>query len=150
MAKHKFLCYPTISFGTIRVRYKKLRYFMINADQKKLLTNFRKEETDILTELSSFAQKDSRVDGGFIVPYPNEGTGLDENAREIEEFERLNALKNNLAKRLRDVRATITRIEAGLYGQCVNCFSSIEHTRLRVAPVARLCISCAKLNPREA
>lgn len=123
---------------------------MIQEEHKKISSSLKQEEAEILSDLAVFAQKDSRVEGGFNVPFSNEGNGLDENALEIEEFERLNALKNNLEKRLRDVRATICKIEEGLYGQCENCLSKIESNRLRVAPVARFCISCAKQNPRKA
>ena len=94
-------------------------------EKKKLLESLRKEETEILSELADFAQKNPHVEGGFSVPFPNEGTGVDENAREIEEFERLNILKNNLEKRIRDIKATIKKLEEGVYGQCEKCSSGI-------------------------
>jgi len=120
-------------------------------EKKKLLESLRKEETEILSELADFAKKNPHVEGGFSVPFPNEGTGVDENAREIEEFERLNILKNNLEKRLRDIRVTIKKLEENAYGQCEKCFSNIQPTRLKVMPAARFCIECAKQNQfREA
>lgn len=123
---------------------------MNQLDQKKSLIGLRREEAEILEELSSFAQKDPHVEGGFVVSFYQEGTHSEETAREIEEFERLNALKNTLEKKLRDVRVAIQKIEGGEYGQCSNCLGKIEHTRLKVMPVAKFCISCARQNPRGA
>src|SRR3989344_5717642 len=114
--------------------------------QQKLLENLRKEEAEILSELLAFAKKDLNSEDDFVVPFPNEGTGVDENAREIEEFERLNILKNNLEKRLRDIKVTIKKLEENAYGQCEKCFSNIQPTRLKVMPAARFCIECAKKN----
>ncbi len=123
---------------------------MTKDEQKKLLESLRKEEAEILSELAAFAKKDPNNEDDFIVPFPNEGTGVDENAREIEEFERLNILKNNLVKRLRDIRATIKKIEDESYGQCENCSAKITSTRLKAMPAAKFCIDCAKQKSREA
>lgn len=111
--------------------------------QKKLLESLRAEEAEILSELASFAKKDPNSEDDFIVPFPNEGTGIDENAREIEEFERQNILKNNLVKRLRDIRTAIKKIEKNSYGQCESCSAKIAPTRLKAMPVAKFCIDCA-------
>ncbi len=119
-------------------------------EQKKLLENLHKEEAEILSELADFAKKNPHAEGSFSVPFPNEGNSTDENAREIEEFERLNILKNSLEKRLRDIRATIKKIEEDKYGQCEKCSNKISPIRLKVIPVARFCIDCAKQKPREA
>lgn len=122
---------------------------MDKARQHQLLNDLRKEESEILSELSTFAKPDPHVEGGFTVPFPNEGTGVDENAREIEEFERLNVLKNNLVKRLQDIRATIKKIKEGLYGQCEKCLAAIQENRLKVMPAARFCMNCARQGVRE-
>lgn len=123
---------------------------MNQEEEKKLLKSLKKEETEILSDLSSFAKPDPHIAGGFNVPFPNEGTSSEETAREIEEFERLNALKNNLEQRLHGVRATIVKIESGTYGQCEHCSSKIEATRLKVMPVASFCIKCSRQSSREA
>src|SRR3989338_2430934 len=121
---------------------------MNQEEEKKLLNSLKKEETEILSDLSSFAQPDPHVEGGFKVPFPNEGTSSEETAREIEEFERLNALKNNLEQRLHDVRATILKIKSREYGQCANCSGKIEASRLKVMPVASFCIKCSRQSSR--
>lgn len=123
---------------------------MNTAEQKKLLIDLEKEESEILSELADFAQKDPNVKGGFIVPFPNEGNTVDENAREIAEFERMKVLKDNLQKKLNDIRATIKKIKEGIYGKCETCSVSIGSTRLKAMPAARFCIDCAKIKSREA
>ncbi len=84
------------------------------------------------------------------MPYPNEGDSMDENAREITEFERTKAVTDNLEKRLKDIRATIAKLKEGNYGQCEKCSVRIGSERLKVVPAARLCIDCAKISTREA
>lgn len=116
---------------------------MDKIQQKKLLEDLRKEEAEIILELSGFAKKDPNSEDDWLVPFPNEGTGVDENAREIEEFERLNILKNNLVIRLKDIRKTIKKIEEGTYGQCEKCSVKINPVRLKAMPAARFCIDCA-------
>lgn len=123
---------------------------MDKIQQKKLLEDLDKEEAEILSELSDFAQKDPNNENDFTVPFPNEGTGVDENAREIEEFEKLNILKNNLVTRLKDIRETIKKIEEGTYGQCEKCSVKISSVRLKVVPAAKFCIDCARKSVRVA
>lgn len=120
---------------------------MKDKELKKFIEGLKKEETLILSELSGFAQKDSHVEGKFNVPFPDEGRDVDANAREMQEFERLNALKNSLEKRLRDVRFTIEKVKEGKYGKCETCSVTIDAVRLKVLPMARVCMDCARRNP---
>ncbi len=144
------LCYPYISLEGKRAHKTWKNSKMNQEEEKKLLNTLKKEEAEILSDLSAFTQPDPHIEGGFKVPFPNEGTSSEETAREIEEFERLNALKNNLEQRLHDVRVAIIKIESGSYGQCEHCSGKIEATRLKVVPVASFCIKCSRQNSREA
>lgn len=123
---------------------------MDQKETKKLLESLEKEGAEILSELADFAKKDPHVKGGFIVPFPNEGNSVDENAREITEFERMKIIKDNLQKRLNDIYAAIQKIKKGEYGKCEKCSSDVGSTRLKALPVARFCMDCAKTSIREA
>lgn len=43
---------------------------------------------------------------------------------------------------LRDLEAARTRLDAGSYGQCVECQQQIEFARLRAQPMAARCLAC--------
>ena len=43
---------------------------------------------------------------------------------------------------LREVRAALTRIEEGQFGQCLNCEEEISSKRLRALPWTPLCLAC--------
>ena len=57
------------------------------------------------------------------------------------------ALDERETAELRLVDAALARIEAGSYGQCADCGTTIPAARLRAAPHALRCIACQeKLN----
>jgi len=118
-------------------------------EQEKLLNSLEEEEKTILAELNELARKNPKVEGDFNVPFPNEGDSMDENAREITEFERTKAVTDNLEKRLKDIRMTIAQLREGNYGQCEKCSIQITQERLKAIPTANLCINCAKITARE-
>ena len=122
---------------------------MDKIEQEKLLKSLQEEERLILSELADFTRKDPKEEGGFNVPFPNEGNTMDENAREIMEFERMKAVKDNLEKRLSDIKATIEKLKEGSYGICEKCSVTIGGSRLKAMPAARLCIGCAKISTHE-
>jgi DnaK suppressor protein len=43
---------------------------------------------------------------------------------------------------LMEVRAALTRIEEGQFGQCLNCEEEISPKRLRAVPWTPLCLTC--------
>ena len=52
------------------------------------------------------------------------------------------ALDEHETTELRLIDAALGRIEAGTYGQCVDCGVTIPAARLHAAPAAARCISC--------
>ena len=49
---------------------------------------------------------------------------------------------------IRALNAAIARLEAGNFGQCLNCGQEIELKRLRALPWARYCVTCQELIER--
>ena len=47
-------------------------------------------------------------------------------------------------KLIRNIQETLTRIDAGLFGQCEDCGVKIPKTRLKAIPYATLCVRCAE------
>jgi RNA polymerase-binding transcription factor DksA len=46
------------------------------------------------------------------------------------------------ASELSEIEAALARVEAGTYGQCIECGNAIPFARLLVAPSAGRCIAC--------
>ncbi len=68
----------------------------------------------------------------------------EERAQEREGDEVLEDLGNAGLNELRAIEAALKRIEAGTFGECVNCGEDISAQRLEVVPHAPLCQNCAK------
>ena len=60
-------------------------------------------------------------------------------------FERsqVDALIRQAQHHREEIRAALTRVDAGTYGACENCGEPIAQGRLEARPVARMCIRCA-------
>lgn len=55
----------------------------------------------------------------------------------------VDALAGSLAENLHDVEDALAKLDAGTYGQCEDCGSTIAAARLEAVPAARYCITCA-------
>ncbi|MGY1736733.1 TraR/DksA family transcriptional regulator [Geodermatophilus sp. SYSU D00684] len=60
------------------------------------------------------------------------------------ERQQVAALLEQARRRLADVDAAVTAVEAGTYGRCETCGGAIAPERLAARPTARTCISCAR------
>ena len=76
---------------------------------------------------------------------PEDSTAQVSSARDLE-F----ALDERESAELRLVEAALSRIEAGTYGQCIECGVEIPAARLHAAPDAPRCIACQEKIEREA
>ncbi len=54
------------------------------------------------------------------------------------------AMRNNVARTLREVEDALKRFEKGTYGICVNCGQQIDIARLEAIPHTGLCMDCAE------
>jgi len=55
----------------------------------------------------------------------------------------VDALAGSLTENLHDVEDALAKLDAGTYGQCEDCGSTIAAARLEAVPAARYCITCA-------
>ena len=60
------------------------------------------------------------------------------------ERQQVAALLDQARRRLADVDAAVTAVEAGTYGRCETCGRPIAPERLAARPSARTCIDCAR------
>lgn len=54
------------------------------------------------------------------------------------------ATRDRLRRRLQAISAAIARIEAGTFGECVECGEEIELRRLEARPESFFCLSCQR------
>lgn len=111
---------------------------------KKLESELLEEKSKIERELGEIANKNPKIKGHYAVRFPKYGNAQDENALEVTDMDRAQAIEENLEAKLNNIVQTLERIKKGTYGICENCSASIEEKRLSAMPVASLCISCAK------
>lgn len=74
--------------------------------------------------------------------FPEYGDKMDENAQEIDSYTTNLATEKILEDNLRDIEATLQRIEDGTYGICKYCGMPIAEKRLLARPVASACVEC--------
>lgn len=58
--------------------------------------------------------------------------------------------RERVLERLRLLRGAIARIDAGVYGRCLDCHSPIGAPRLKAIPTAERCVGCQASAERAA
>jgi DnaK suppressor protein len=74
----------------------------------------------------------------------DDSAALDTEAEEQFGHARTSAIREQLDKRIIQVRKAVTRAKIGKYGICENCGKMIDTDRLMVYPEATRCVSCEK------
>jgi RNA polymerase-binding transcription factor DksA len=69
---------------------------------------------------------------------------LEEQAQEQENDEVLDGLSSVEGDKLAMIEAALARIDAGVYGRCMNCNGKIKPARLLAMPFTTRCIRCAE------
>lgn len=108
----------------------------------EFITQIKKEleerRQQILEDMEDFKGEDANGK----VKFPEYGDKQDENAQEIGEYSTNLATNQVLESTLRDIEATLKRIEDGKYGICKYCHQPIGEKRLQARPVASACVAC--------
>lgn len=106
------------------------------AEIKKELTERKGQILQDLADIEGGDKENSKV------KFPEYGSKSDENAQEIGEYSTNLAQGKVLHDTLRDIEASLARIEDGSYGVCKYCKEPIAEKRLKARPVASACIGC--------
>jgi RNA polymerase-binding protein DksA len=72
-------------------------------------------------------------------------TDSKERAKQLEDSEVVDALGNEAREELEKVSLALRRMDAGKYGLCSSCGSSIGAKRIEAYPYASECIECATM-----
>ena len=101
------------------------------------------EKNSIEEELKSFATEgegDKKGDWDAKFPKFAGGNGdLEEEADEVQEYEKLVSIEHSLELKLRDVNSALEKIKKNKYGTCEKCGEEIDIKRLKACPEARFC-----------
>ena len=73
-----------------------------------------------------------------------DNAALDTEAEEQFGHARTSAIRNELDKRIIEIRKALTKIKIGNYGVCENCGNMIDTDRLMIYPQATRCVNCEK------
>ncbi|MBI2263208.1 hypothetical protein HYU72_01010 [Candidatus Berkelbacteria bacterium] len=71
--------------------------------------------------------------------FPQYGSSEDENAKEVEEYEKRLGLRKNVEDELRNTKFALERLEKGTYGLCAKDNKPIEAGRLKANPSSFYC-----------
>lgn len=118
---------------------------------QELEQKLKEEKSFLKKTLSSFATKNKKVPYDYTARFPNPGSrpsADDENAEEIETYDKNTALEHTLELRLQEVGIALQKIKKdnGSYGKCEICGKPIKITRLKANPAAKTCSQCAGLS----
>lgn len=104
----------------------------IRAELEEKLRELTRRATDVDEELSE-------------APDPD----WDENAISSESDEVLEKLGQAAAEEIAQIRLAISRIDAGTYGSCSQCGTTIPAERLEALPFATRCVNCGLSSTRN-
>ena len=99
---------------------------------KKIQESLEQRKETIRKELGGFANESPETKKDWNARYPQfEGSGLEDEADEVEEYESLLSIEKTLEK-----------IQKNSYGLCEKCGKEISKERLEVCPEAKWCSDC--------
>ncbi len=120
--------------------------------EKKVLIELKKkleEERSFLEKaLDKFADKDKKIPYDYDTRFPGDGgrsSSDDENAEEVETYDKLLAVEYALETRLKETGEALEKIKKGdnSYGRCEVCGKAISIARLKANSAAKTCTHCA-------
>lgn len=111
---------------------------------KRLKKRLERDKKRLSKELAKFAKPDPKRPGRFKLRFPLFGTKRDEDAQEVEVYDRRVQLERQLRTDLERVNKALSKIEKGIYGICEECGKAIDPKRLEVFAEARYCMECHK------
>jgi DnaK suppressor protein len=110
---------------------------------EKMKTELEQKKAALEKELSGFANENPESKKDWNTRYPQfEGSGLEDEADEVEEYESLLSIEKTMEEKLKDIGTALEKIEKNAYGVCEKCGAEISQARLEVCPEARWCSEC--------
>lgn len=86
--------------------------------------------------------KELRSEDPFARVRVNTNASPDADAYEETGHERVTAMREEINRLLARIKKALSKIGVGTYGKCDRCGKDIDPARLKVMPMANLCLSC--------
>lgn len=102
--------------------------------KKRLL----KEQEEIIHRIEELKKDDPFSDP----EYSNDNAAVDNDVREQEAHQRIEAEQEALKDKMKKIEAALKRIEKGNYGYCKRCNKEIPEKRLELVPETSYCVDC--------
>ncbi len=97
---------------------------------------------ELMRELNEDSTPNKNSAGDFDAKFPDFGDKEDDNAAEVEIFERNLSMEKNLEVSLFNVDKALRKMEDGTFGICEKCGKEIAQDRLNAFPSATACMDC--------
>jgi RNA polymerase-binding protein DksA len=111
---------------------------------KQIKKDLQKRRADIAKELANFATKTDAQKNEYISRFPEYGNENDDNAQEVNQYTTNLEAERILENSLKDIEASLKKIDKGEYGICKYCGKEIEIKRLLIRPDSSACVSCKR------
>ena len=111
----------------------------MNSVPEQLRHRLTKERDALKGLLERIADEQHSADEWFVPPSTH---GQDDEAERVVDLEMGIITQDNLQAALREIEESLLRIEAGIYGTCIDCKVRIPEKRLQSSPSVRYCIDC--------
>ncbi|MBI2268493.1 MAG: TraR/DksA family transcriptional regulator [Candidatus Blackburnbacteria bacterium] len=100
----------------------------------------------LTTQLHKLERRKSLLesDDPFIAGRSENFASPDTTAAEQFGHARTEAIRQELDKKIIQVRKALSRVKIGTYGSCENCTTMIDTDRLMVFPETTLCVACER------
>jgi RNA polymerase-binding protein DksA len=99
----------------------------------------RRQRSDLRSEIEHQGADPDTDELTFV-----QDPGFSDRSHSTEERSRLLSVVRALRSNLRDVERALSKIDAGAYGVCERCGTTISDDRLEAIPWAVLCIDCKR------
>ena len=116
---------------------------MNKKDLEYFATKLKAEKAELEHDLAEIGERNPQSAGGWDATSGGmEVDNADENevADKLEQLDENTGIATQLEKQLNEVKAALTRIEKGTYGNCEKCGKEIERGRVEANPSARVSI----------
>lgn len=105
------------------------------------MTDLSSVKAGLETRLAELTARASRIEADLSEPL---SADFAEQATEREDDDALEGQDALLGREIVAIKAALTRIDEGSYGECTRCGEAVGEKRLEAYPEAALCISCAR------
>jgi len=118
--------------------------YMDQQDLQQLHKDLVARKEQLEAEMSQVANPNPAVEGDSEVKThtSNNSGDEDEYAHNVADLSTNFAIQEQLENELEEVKKAIQKIEEGKYGKCEKCSKDIQPARLKLVPVASLCVDC--------